>query len=142
MGVHLTFVRSVDLDEWTQPQIDAMRLGGNGNARAYFRKHGFTDLYGGKTDKKYNSKAAQSYKCELSKLVAAAAAKRGDVNAESKEDSSAENGGSLLKNLEDADRKNQEQELTMVDTNSNLLSNTSWRASAGRNRSQINRIVY
>ena len=69
MGVHLTFVRSVDLDEWTQSQIDAMRLGGNGNARAYFRKHGFTDLYGSKTDKKYKSKAAQSYKVELAKLV-------------------------------------------------------------------------
>mmetsp|Transcript_28101 Transcript_28101/g.34208 ORF Transcript_28101/g.34208 Transcript_28101/m.34208 type:complete len:80 (-) Transcript_28101:308-547(-) len=25
MGVHLTFVQSVDLDEWTQSQIDAMR---------------------------------------------------------------------------------------------------------------------
>lgn len=52
MGVHLTFVRSVDLDEWTQTQIDAMRIGGNANARQHFRKHGFTDLYGGKTDKK------------------------------------------------------------------------------------------
>mmetsp|Transcript_8551 Transcript_8551/g.19648 ORF Transcript_8551/g.19648 Transcript_8551/m.19648 type:complete len:105 (+) Transcript_8551:83-397(+) len=29
MGVHTTFVRSIDLDEWTQRQIDAMRLGGN-----------------------------------------------------------------------------------------------------------------
>jgi ADP-ribosylation factor GTPase-activating protein 2/3 len=56
MGVHLTFVRSVDLDEWTQPQIDAMRIGGNANARQYFRKHGFTDLYGGKTEKKYKAK--------------------------------------------------------------------------------------
>lgn len=52
MGVHLTFVRSVDLDEWTQRQIDAMRLGGNGNARAFFRKHGFTELYGSKAEKK------------------------------------------------------------------------------------------
>jgi ADP-ribosylation factor GTPase-activating protein 2/3 len=78
MGVHLTFVRSCDLDEWTQIQIDAMRLGGNGNARAYFRKHGFTDLHGGKTEKKYKSKGAVSYKAELAKLVAAAAAKRGE----------------------------------------------------------------
>ena len=28
MGVHITFVRAVDLDEWTQGQLDAMRLGG------------------------------------------------------------------------------------------------------------------
>mmetsp|Transcript_53197 Transcript_53197/g.64113 ORF Transcript_53197/g.64113 Transcript_53197/m.64113 type:complete len:383 (+) Transcript_53197:231-1379(+) len=81
MGVHLTFVRSVDLDEWTQSQIDAMRIGGNANARQYFRKHGFTDLYGGKTEKKYTCKAAVSYKAELAKLVNAEGVKRGDVDA-------------------------------------------------------------
>jgi Putative GTPase activating protein for Arf len=44
LGVHTTFVRSVDLDEWTARQMDAMRLGGNANAQAYFRKHGISDL--------------------------------------------------------------------------------------------------
>lgn len=67
MGVHLTFVRSVDLDEWTQSQIDAMSLGGNGNARAYFRKHGVTDMDG---PKKYKSKAALTWRTTLAKLVA------------------------------------------------------------------------
>ena len=105
MGVHLTFVRSVDLDEWTQSQIDAMRLGGNGNARAYFRKHGFTDLYGSKTDKKYKSKAAQSYKVELAKLVQAEAAKRGEGAAP--EDVPAVANSSLLSNLDKVDEKNQ-----------------------------------
>ncbi|GAX25489.1 ADP-ribosylation factor GTPase-activating protein 2/3 [Fistulifera solaris] len=78
MGVHITFVRAVDLDEWTQGQIDAMRLGGNKNAREYFQKHGFTDFHG-KVEKKYKSKAAQMYKVELSKLVAA---HRGETDAE------------------------------------------------------------
>eukprot|EP00978_Attheya_sp_CCMP212_P038361 scaffold189274_cov35-Attheya_sp.AAC.1 len=78
MGVHLTFVRSLDLDEWTQRQVDAMRIGGNGNARAFFRKHGFSDLYGGQPDKKYKSKAAVSYRAELAKMVEAEAAKRGE----------------------------------------------------------------
>ena len=32
--------RSCDLDEWTADQLDIMRLGGNGNAKAYFKKHG------------------------------------------------------------------------------------------------------
>jgi len=77
MGVHTTFVRSVDLDEWTQRQIDAMRLGGNANAQQFFRKHGFTDFHA-KVDKKYKSKAAQAYKVELQKLVEAEAAKRGE----------------------------------------------------------------
>ena len=77
LGVHLTFVRSVDLDEWTQRQIDAMRIGGNDNARKFFRKHGCTDFHT-KTEKKYTSKAAVAYRAELSKLVEAEAAKRGE----------------------------------------------------------------
>jgi len=68
MGVHLSFVRSADLDEWTQRQIDAMRIGGNGNARAYFRKQGITDMHV-KCDKKYTSKAAVNYRAELAKRV-------------------------------------------------------------------------
>ena len=111
MGVHLTFVRSCDLDEWTQSQIDAMRLGGNGNARSYFRKHGFTDLYGGKTDKKYTSKAAISYRSELAKLVAAEAAKRGEgVPVQDDEKAAGTGGTSLLANLDLVDEKNQQEE--------------------------------
>lgn len=102
MGVHLTFVRSVDLDEWTQRQIDAMRIGGNKNARAFFRKHGFTDLHGGKADKKYKSKAAISYRAELAKLVEAEAAKRGEGSGVS---GSSVEGASLLDNLDDAMKK-------------------------------------
>uniref|UniRef100_A0A7S2SGD5 Arf-GAP domain-containing protein n=1 Tax=Eucampia antarctica TaxID=49252 RepID=A0A7S2SGD5_9STRA len=67
MGVHLTFVRSVDLDEWTQSQIDAMKKGGNGNAKAFFRKHGISDMSG---SKKYKSKAAAQYRAALAKLIA------------------------------------------------------------------------
>lgn len=77
MGVHTTFVRSVDLDEWTQKQIDAMKIGGNKNAQSFFRKHGMTDMHV-KIEKKYTSKAAQAYKNELGKLVEAEAAKRGE----------------------------------------------------------------
>lgn len=106
MGVHLTFVRSVDLDEWTQRQIDAMRIGGNKNARAFFRKHGFTDLHGGKADKKYKSKAAVSYRAELAKLVEAEAAKRGEVTLA---DNSA-GGSSLLDNVDEAMKKEQDEE--------------------------------
>ena len=119
LGVHLTFVRSLDLDEWTQSQIDAMRLGGNGNARSYFRKHGFTDLYGGKSDKLYKSKAAQSYKAELAKLVADAAAKRGEgpaaanSNANGDGDSNGVGNGSLLANLEITDKQSQQNEARM-----------------------------
>eukprot|EP01038_Epipyxis_sp_PR26KG_P015621 gene15621-21111_t len=66
MGVHITFVRSCDLDEWTQDQLDIMKLSGNGNARAFFKKHGVTDAQM-TSEKKYKTKAAQEYKRHLNK---------------------------------------------------------------------------
>lgn len=96
MGVHTTFVRSIDLDEWTQRQVDAMRLGGNENARNYFRKHGLTDMHG-KIEKKYNSKAAKAYRHELEKQLDAAAIQRGE--APSNGNNAAATTGSLLENL-------------------------------------------
>jgi len=106
MGVHLTFVRSVDLDEWTQSQLDAMRLGGNGNAREFFRKHGFTNLYGGKAEKKYKSKAAVTYRAELKRLVDAEAAKRGDIVTNG--DTQVAGTGNLLENLAIAEKKEEQ----------------------------------
>ncbi|GMH49790.1 hypothetical protein TL16_g00615 [Triparma laevis f. inornata] len=70
MGVHITFVRSTDLDEWTQEQLACMTLGGNGPARSYFKKHGIQDMHT-KTEKKYSSKAAKGYKDYLKSAVAA-----------------------------------------------------------------------
>jgi ADP-ribosylation factor GTPase-activating protein 2/3 len=107
MGVHTTFVRSVDLDEWTQRQIDAMRLGGNDNARKFFRKNG-VDMQT-KIDKKYTTKAAQLYRQELEKLVVAEAAKRGEGPKPSSSDSTV-TAASLLDNLSLAEQQQTEQE--------------------------------
>jgi len=96
MGVHTTFVRSIDLDEWTQRQIDAMRLGGNENARKYFRDHGLTDMHG-KIEKKYNSKAARAYRAELEKQLDVLAAQRGEETASG--GAAVASTGSLLENL-------------------------------------------
>lgn len=114
MGVHLTFVRSVDLDEWTQRQIDAMKIGGNGPAREYFRKHGMSmDGTSGKgAEKKYTSKAAQMYRSQLEKLVEAEAKKRGEGTGEPAEvDENVEvTASSLLENLSVEDRRSSEEE--------------------------------
>jgi len=110
MGVHLTFVRSIDLDEWTQNQVDAMRLGGNGNARAYFRKHGFSSLYGGKAQKKYTSKAAVSYKNELKKLVDKEKKNRGELVDGDTATNDEQDTTDLLKQLELGDQKSEQEE--------------------------------
>lgn len=112
MGVHLSFVRSIDLDEWTQRQIDAMKIGGNGAARNYFRKHGVAiDTKGEGVEKKYKSKVAQSYRAELAKLVEAEAQKRGESTANSSDNNDvADSAITLLKNLEVEDQKLLEEE--------------------------------
>ena len=73
MGVHVTFVRSVELDEWTPEQLKLMQVSGNSNAAAFFRSNGVRDLHI-KTDQKYNSAAARQYKVHLKKLMANATA--------------------------------------------------------------------
>lgn len=94
MGVHITFVRSLDLDEWTQRQIDAMKIGGNGNAKNFFRKQGCTELTG---EKKYTSKAAVAYRAELLKLVEVEAVKRGEGTGSAADEGAA---SSLLENAD------------------------------------------
>jgi len=102
MGVHTTFVRSVDLDEWTQPQIDAMRLGGNANAQQYFRKHGMTDMHG-KIENKYNSKAAKAYRKELAKIML------GEAKPHTHAAPAPVDASSLMEKLELADKKAMEE---------------------------------
>ncbi|KAL3917810.1 MAG: hypothetical protein SGILL_004537, partial [Bacillariaceae sp.] len=110
MGVHTTFVRSVDLDEWTQQQIDAMRLGGNANARKYFREHGLTDMHA-KIEKKYTSKAARAYRTELEKQINVVAAQWGEATTDVPDV-----GGSLLENLSLQDKQNAAAASTSVKT--------------------------
>lgn len=106
MGVHITFVRSVDLDEWTQRQIDSMRIGGNDNCKKFFRKHGTTDFHT-KTEKKYTSKAAVAYRAELAKLVEAEAAKRGEGVSTG---ATGEGGSSVLDNADATMKRDMEDE--------------------------------
>lgn len=68
LGVHISFVRSTNLDSWTPEQLKMMSFGGNSRAQVFFKQHGWTD--GGKVEAKYSSRAADLYRQLLSKEVA------------------------------------------------------------------------
>ncbi|PSR89240.1 ADP-ribosylation factor GTPase-activating protein [Actinidia chinensis var. chinensis] len=68
LGVHISFVRSTNLDSWTPEQLKIMSFGGNNRAQVFFKQHGWTD--GGKIEAKYTSRAAELYRQLLAKEVA------------------------------------------------------------------------
>ncbi|KAJ4847819.1 GTPase-activating protein 8 [Turnera subulata] len=68
LGVHISFVRSTNLDSWSPEQLKTMSFGGNNRAQVFFKQHGWTD--GGKIEAKYTSRAAELYRQLLSKEVA------------------------------------------------------------------------
>ena len=71
LGVHLSFVRSANMDQWTLEQMQMMRYGGNKAAKEYFRSRGISELSGDNGyERKYNSSAARQYNAKLKKLVA------------------------------------------------------------------------
>ncbi|XP_077235063.1 putative ADP-ribosylation factor GTPase-activating protein AGD8 isoform X2 [Tasmannia lanceolata] len=68
LGVHVSFVRSTNLDSWSPEQLKMMSFGGNNRAQVFFKQHGWSD--GGKIEAKYTSRAAELYRQLLSKEVA------------------------------------------------------------------------
>jgi ADP-ribosylation factor GTPase-activating protein 2/3 len=64
LGVHVTFVRSILLDEWSMDQMRAMKVGGNGPAQEAFKNAT------NQQREKYSSVAAERYKERLQRLVA------------------------------------------------------------------------
>ncbi|XP_077237609.1 putative ADP-ribosylation factor GTPase-activating protein AGD8 isoform X2 [Tasmannia lanceolata] len=68
LGVHISFVRSTNLDAWIPEQLKMMSFGGNNRAQVFFKQHGWSD--GGKIEAKYTSRAAELYRQLLSKEVA------------------------------------------------------------------------
>lgn len=71
LGVHISFVRSTNLDQWQWDQLRIMKVGGNESATKFFQSNGGTAALNSKDPKtKYTSTAATKYKDELKKRAA------------------------------------------------------------------------
>ncbi|KAF9427485.1 Zn finger-containing GTPase- Activating Protein for ARF [Podila epigama] len=67
LGVHISFVRSISMDKWSDDQLKKMELGGNIKAREFFEAS--PDYFQGMSIKeKYNSVFATQYKEKLAAL--------------------------------------------------------------------------
>eukprot|EP01038_Epipyxis_sp_PR26KG_P008669 gene8669-11712_t len=67
LGVHISFVRSVAMDSWSDKQINMMRAGGNDKCIKFLKQYNVPkDL---QIEKKYNSPAALLYRDRISAEV-------------------------------------------------------------------------
>ncbi|KAI4349284.1 hypothetical protein L6164_009893 [Bauhinia variegata] len=67
LGVHISFVRSVTMDSWSEIQIKKMEVGGNEQLNAFLAQYGIpkeTDIV-----TKYNSNAASIYRDRIQALA-------------------------------------------------------------------------
>ncbi|KAF3939068.1 hypothetical protein ABW19_dt0208724 [Dactylella cylindrospora] len=71
LGVHISFVRSTVLDQWTWDQLRLMKVGGNKAIQEFFIDNGGSAALSAKDAKvKYTSNAAVKYKEEIKKRAA------------------------------------------------------------------------
>ena len=62
LGAHVSFVRSLELDKWTEEYVEMMKHGGNKRAREYFKSVGIDGL---EIADKYQRPAAKQYAARL-----------------------------------------------------------------------------
>ncbi|WWC57758.1 uncharacterized protein I303_100293 [Kwoniella dejecticola CBS 10117] len=78
LGVHISFVRSTNLDSWSLQQLRTLKVGGNQAIREFFTKHGGANLLPpahSDARGRYTSRQAGLYKEELARRIAEDAAR-------------------------------------------------------------------
>uniref|UniRef100_A0A6B2L595 Arf-GAP domain-containing protein n=1 Tax=Arcella intermedia TaxID=1963864 RepID=A0A6B2L595_9EUKA len=66
LGVHLSFVRSIEMDTWNNKQLLSMKYGGNVACREFFQRYGIDDY---PLSQKYDTPVAHAYKAKIEALV-------------------------------------------------------------------------
>jgi len=97
MGVHISFVRSSNLDTWSPSRLKRMIASGNGTCQEFFNRHGWKKA-GRREDilKKYTSRAAKQYKIHLDQKIKSVVL---DFTPSPVEDKPVENMDSLLEGM-------------------------------------------
>ncbi|KAI2510310.1 putative GTP-ase activating proteins for the small GTPase [Fragilaria crotonensis] len=67
LGTHISFVRSVTMDSWSEKQVDAMKKGGNLNLNKFLEENGIAKLT--PIREKYDNDTAKLYKLQLTARV-------------------------------------------------------------------------
>lgn len=71
LGVHISHVKSANMDKWTPEELDVFRVSnGNARARTFFAQHGWNSTERGQIAQKYSSNAANMYKNQLAREAA------------------------------------------------------------------------
>lgn len=72
LGVHISFVRSIAMDSWSESQLEIMKNGGNDKCNAYLKANGVSptkyttnEAVNGGIKKKYDNDVAMLYKLKL-----------------------------------------------------------------------------
>lgn len=68
-GVHISFVRSVEMDKFYPDQLVQMAVGGNGKAHHFFKEKGMGKLSSTGRGVDFSSKTAQKYKADFEVIV-------------------------------------------------------------------------
>ncbi len=78
LGVHISFVRSIEMDGFRRWELKSMIKGGNRNAREFFARNGFASSGVQNINHKYCSAASKKYRMQLEREVVASSSGGGN----------------------------------------------------------------